>query len=194
MSFSGVDIEDPIDIENGQVTASCAHHAAPTVTTASTNDMVVTAHTIAECGDVDAARRHDRSRRRRECGAGERRTVHRDERISAWPRSARPAPRRSRQRERRVRARRTITLRAAYQSYFAFGFSDGTTDGSGSSASQNGVATAAVARRMADKVLTVVKWDQTLLAEANLQSWNATGFTLNWTTNDSRAVSSIHYL
>src|SRR5262249_46628650 len=81
----------------------------------------------------------------------------------------------------------TITLLPAYQSYFGFGFSDGTASGSGSSASQNGIATAAVARRMANKALTVVKWDQTVLAEADLQSWNTTSFTLNWTTNDTRA-------
>ena len=87
----------------------------------------------------------------------------------------------------------TLALRPAYQSYFAFGFSDGTTDGSGSSASQHGVATSAVARRMANKVLTVVKWNQTLLAEADLQSWNATSFTLNWTTNDTLPYT-IHYI
>src|SRR6185295_10647021 len=43
----------------------------------------------------------------------------------------------------------TVALKPAYQSYFAFGFSDGTTGGSGSSASQNGVGTSAVSRRMA---------------------------------------------
>ena len=55
------------------------------------------------------------------------------------------------------------------------------------------MATSAVARRMANKVITVVKYDQTLLAEADLQSWNATSFTLNWTTNDTYPYI-VHYL
>jgi hypothetical protein len=87
----------------------------------------------------------------------------------------------------------TVALRPAYRSFFGFGFSDGTTHGSGSSASQTGLATSSVARRMANKVITVVKADQTLLAEADLQSWTATNFTLNWTTNDTYPYI-VHYL
>jgi subtilisin-like proprotein convertase family protein len=193
VSFSGVDIDDPIDIENGQVTASSLNHAAPTVTTTSTSDMVVTAHTIAssvtwtppagmtEAVDVASAALGN---------AGQSLEINYVTQAAIGATGTKTAVANA---NADSGATDTITLRAAYQSFFAFGFSDGTADGSGSSASQHGVATAAVARRMANKTLTVVKWDQTLLAEADLQAWDATSFTLNWTTNDSRAYT-IHYL
>ena len=46
---------------------------------------------------------------------------------------------------------------------------------------------------MASKVLTIVRWSEALVAEADLSSWNDTTFTLNWTTNDANAYV-IHYI
>ena len=43
-SFSGVDTTTPIDVENGQVTASSTTHATPSVTTTGTNRLIVTTH------------------------------------------------------------------------------------------------------------------------------------------------------
>src|SRR5262249_19318008 len=46
-SFSGVDTGSPINVENGQTTASALTHQAPTVTTTVAKTMIVTAHTYA---------------------------------------------------------------------------------------------------------------------------------------------------
>jgi hypothetical protein len=46
-SFSGVDTASPVDIENGQTTASSVSHATPNVTTTETDAMLVTSHTYA---------------------------------------------------------------------------------------------------------------------------------------------------
>ena len=76
---------------------------------------------------------------------------------------------------------------------FAIGFTDGTTSGSAASASRDAVATAATARRNANKVLTIVNGSQTLLAEATFSSWDGTNFTLSWNPNDANAYV-IHYI
>ena len=46
-SFAGVDTTNPIDVENGQATATSLTHATPSVTTTTANTMLVTAHTFA---------------------------------------------------------------------------------------------------------------------------------------------------
>ena len=76
---------------------------------------------------------------------------------------------------------------------FGFGMSDGTTSKSVATASQNGVTPSNASTRMANKVLTIVQWGETLVGEADLQSWNDTNFVLNWTTNNATAYV-IHYI
>ena len=49
-AFSGVDTVNPIDVENGQTTASALTHAAASITTVTANSMVVTSHTYASAG------------------------------------------------------------------------------------------------------------------------------------------------
>ena len=46
-SFSGADAASPIDVENGQSTASATAHDTPSITTSLANTMLVTAHTYA---------------------------------------------------------------------------------------------------------------------------------------------------
>ncbi|MEK7795238.1 MAG: DUF6701 domain-containing protein, partial [Candidatus Hydrogenedentota bacterium] len=46
-SFAGVDTTLPVDVENGQSTASALTHATPSVTTTVAGTMIVTAHTFA---------------------------------------------------------------------------------------------------------------------------------------------------
>jgi RHS repeat-associated protein len=46
-SFANVDTASPIDVENGQATATSLTHATPSVTTTVANAMVVSAHTFA---------------------------------------------------------------------------------------------------------------------------------------------------
>ncbi|MEA2723833.1 MAG: biosis protein MshQ, partial [Gemmatimonadales bacterium] len=46
MTFYGVDTAAPVDVENGQVTASALTHTAPSVTTTTINDMIVTTHSF----------------------------------------------------------------------------------------------------------------------------------------------------
>ncbi len=71
---------------------------------------------------------------------------------------------------------------------------DGTTSRSVAAASQTAQAVISNAStRMANKALTIVQWGEVLVAEADLQSWDATNFTLNWTTNDANAYV-IHYI
>src|SRR5712691_3550821 len=45
-SISGVDTTTPIDVENGQVTASALTHATPSVTTTGANRLLVTTHMV----------------------------------------------------------------------------------------------------------------------------------------------------
>jgi hypothetical protein len=45
-SFSGVDTTTPIDVENGQLTASALTHATPSVTTTGANRLIVTTHMV----------------------------------------------------------------------------------------------------------------------------------------------------
>ena len=64
-SFSGVDVTNPFDIESGASTGQLAQsHAAPSVTTTSANDMIVTSHAFSSRRYVDAARRNDPGVRR----------------------------------------------------------------------------------------------------------------------------------
>ncbi len=74
ISFSGVDTASPIVAEAGQTTASATSHAAPSITTGVVvNTMLVSSHSANSCDRLDAAaRRHDRTRRRRIPGGPER--------------------------------------------------------------------------------------------------------------------------
>ncbi len=83
------------------------------------------------------------------------------------------------------------TVGSAY--HYAQGISDGTTSYAFSAASQDNVGEGNTSRRFAAKAITLVEWGEVLLAEADLSSWNASSFTLNWTTNNSDATL-IHYL
>ena len=85
----------------------------------------------------------------------------------------------------------TETVAAHYR--YAMGFSDGTTSYAFAAASQDNVSPANASQRFAAKALTLVQWGETLVAEASLVSWNATTFTLNWTTNNNSATL-IHYI
>ncbi|MFO1485862.1 MAG: GEVED domain-containing protein [Verrucomicrobiaceae bacterium] len=79
--------------------------------------------------------------------------------------------------------------------HFGQGFSDGTTSYSISTAGQDNVSTTNTARRIAAKVLSLVQYDAaSVVAEANLASWDSTNFTLNWTTNSSGTGYIVHYM
>jgi hypothetical protein len=57
--------------------------------------------------------------------------------------------------------------------------------------SQNSIDSSNSSRPLARKTLTIVQWWQTVIAEADLSWWEATNFTLNWTTNSSTPAASI---
>jgi hypothetical protein len=61
------------------------------------------------------------------------------------------------------------------------------TQGSCAWASQDNQGTSNCSQRAATKALTIVQWDETLLAECDLASFDSDGFTLSWTTNDAAA-------
>lgn len=71
--------------------------------------------------------------------------------------------------------------------------SDTITVGSLALASQDGQETTNTSGGAAAKALTIVQWGETVLAEADLKSFDADGFTLTWTTNDGAAYV-IHYM
>ena len=83
------------------------------------------------------------------------------------------------------------TLGAGYR--FGFGLTDGTTSKALTASSSDAVSPSVVGRRIANKAVTIVDAAGTLQAEADLQSWDTTGFTLNWTTNDATATV-VHFL
>ncbi|MEP6593303.1 MAG: hypothetical protein ABJC51_06400, partial [Acidobacteriota bacterium] len=76
---------------------------------------------------------------------------------------------------------------------FGYGMTDGTTSRSVGAASQTGQSPSNASTRMANKALTLVQWSEVTVAEADLSSWDATNFTLNWTTNNATAYV-IHYI
>ena len=67
------------------------------------------------------------------------------------------------------------------------------TVGSMACASETGADTTNASQRQAAKALTIVQWGETTLAECDMTSFDADGFTLSWTTNDSNAYI-IHYM
>src|SRR6185295_16937224 len=60
-------------------------------------------------------------------------------------------------------------------------------------ASHGGVTPANTSRRMARKALSLVQWGEVTVAEADVASWNASSFTLDWTTNGASA-SMMHFV
>ena len=76
---------------------------------------------------------------------------------------------------------------------YAFGMTDGTTSKSVAMASRSSGAVPVAARRLANKVITIVDYSSTVQAEADLQSWDATNFTLSWTTNNGTGYV-VHFI
>ncbi len=76
---------------------------------------------------------------------------------------------------------------------FGFGVMDGTTSKSVGASSQDAVGTSNASRRVANKALTIIQWSETVLAEADFSSWDATNFTISWSTNNATAYV-IHFI
>jgi len=75
----------------------------------------------------------------------------------------------------------------------AIGLSDGTTSRAVASASQHAAASANTSVGLYARALAVLRWGEVTDAEADLLSWDATSFTLNWITNDG-TPANVHYL
>lgn len=77
---------------------------------------------------------------------------------------------------------------------YSVGFTAGATESfSAGFSSQNGVTTSNTSTRGAAKALTVVQYGESLLSECGLVSFDADGFTVDWTTNGGGA-QIIHFL
>lgn len=81
---------------------------------------------------------------------------------------------------------------------FAFGYaarnsSDTITQGACGWSSEDNVANTNCSRRAAQKALSIIQYDESLLAECDLYSFDSDGFTLNWTTNNGTAYL-IHWM
>lgn len=83
------------------------------------------------------------------------------------------------------------TVSSGYR--FGFGLTDGTTSKAVATSDADAVSTTVVGRRMTNTAVVIIDPAGTAIAEADLQSWNSSGFTLNWTTNDATATV-IHFL
>lgn len=70
---------------------------------------------------------------------------------------------------------------------FGIGVAIASVYGSVSGAAQDNQDTTVTSRSTQPKALTIVQWGETTLAECNLTSFDADGFTLSWTTNDANA-------
>lgn len=75
----------------------------------------------------------------------------------------------------------------------SIGLCDGVTSRAISAASQHGVPASNTSVGLFARALAVVRWGEVSDAEADLVSWNATSFTLNWVVNDATAAN-VHYL
>lgn len=73
------------------------------------------------------------------------------------------------------------------------GFSTGDGEGTGSIGINGGSASASTRRRSAERAISLVDGSGTVHGEASVQSFDADGFTLNWTTANATAYL-IHYL
>ncbi len=195
-SFSGVDMTAPIDIENGVSTASALNHAAPSVTTTSTNDMIVTSHGFASSATwttpAGMTEAFDVASNAVPDGFGISVAGSHAVQAAAGATGAKTA---TASNDADTGNTHTLALRAAPAgtAYFGFGMTDGTTSRSVSTSSQDAVNFSNASTRMANKVLTMVRWSEVIVAEADLSSWNDTTFTLNWTTNDAESYV-IHYI
>jgi uncharacterized protein (TIGR03382 family) len=76
---------------------------------------------------------------------------------------------------------------------FSLGMTDGTTTQCMGGATEGGVAMSTTARRLAPKMLSFVSGNQQVLSQADFVSWDATGFTLSWGTNDAQ-LRQVHFL
>jgi hypothetical protein len=84
------------------------------------------------------------------------------------------------------------TLGAGFS--LGMGVSDSATSFAIAADIRNAVAASASYRRMAAKAITLVQYDGAVLAEADLNSWNANNFVLSWTANADTAAHVIHYI
>lgn len=78
--------------------------------------------------------------------------------------------------------------------HYAFGATTGAAESySVGSAAVDNAADTNTSKRHAAKALTIIEWGESLLAECDLTSFDADGFTLSWTTNNASAYI-IHYM
>ena len=195
-SFTGMDVTNPFDTAFGASTASSLNHTAPSITTTSANDMIVTFHAFPSgatwtppAGMTEA---FDVSSTPVPNGAGMSVVGSYAVQAAVGATGTKTA---TASNDADPGNAFTGAMRAAPAgtAYFGFGMTDGTTSRSVSTSSQDGVGTSNASTRMANKVLTMVRWGEVVVAEADLSSWNDTTFTLNWTTNDL-AGYVIHYI
>jgi hypothetical protein len=75
----------------------------------------------------------------------------------------------------------------------SIGLTDGTTSRTVANASEDGAVASNTTTGLFARALALVRWGELTDAEADLVSWNATSFTLNWVTNDANPAN-VHYL
>jgi hypothetical protein len=163
MSFIGVDTTDPVDIDLGQNTPVGFSHAAPSVTTTTSNVMLVTSHSFAsaeaftpppgmtEAVDVSSVAPNN--------AVGQSLEMNYLLQPVIGPSGVRTATVANVAGDDDAGNGHTLALRPATPAYFGFGMTDGTTSKSLSASSRNYGDTTNTASRVANKAITIVKWD-----------------------------------
>ncbi|HUL98953.1 MAG TPA: hypothetical protein VLU24_05965, partial [Mycobacterium sp.] len=195
-SFSGVDINNPIDIDASQNTAAALTHTSPSITTTKANTMIVGAFAMSSAASWTPPAAMTEALDTSSIASGNGETVEMAY-VAQAAIGATGTFTATASTDADVGNTETLALVPARQAYFGFGMTDGTTSRSVSASSQGGSSGSHAANRVATKAITIVKWTpasgQTVLAEADVQSWDSTNIVLNWTTADSYQYV-VHYL
>jgi hypothetical protein len=195
-SFSGVDINNPVDVDAGQNTPLALTHTSPSITTTKANTMLVGVFAMSSAASWTPPATMTEAVDTSNIVSGNGETVEMDYLAQAaigatgtFTATASTDP--------DVGNTELLALVPARQAYFGYGMTDGTISRSVSASSQGGSAGSHAANRVATKAITIIKWTpasgQTVLAEADVQSWDSTNIVLNWTTADSYQYV-VHYL
>ena len=196
-SFSGVDTTNPVDIDAGAATTSSLNHTAPTVTTTTNKGLVMAMFSYSSSASWTPPATMTEIVDRASDAIGTNGVTLEMTYKTPTNAAATGTFTATAAQDADRGCTETLALRPAMPAYFGWGVTDGTTSRSISADSRNAGTTTAAATRIADKALTIVKWDVSgtpvVLAEADVTSWDDTNIVLNWTTADNFAYV-IHYV
>jgi len=156
-SFSGVDINNPIDVDAGQTTLSALTHTAQSITTTKANALVVGVFAMSSAASWTPPAAMTEAIDTSNIASGNGETVE----VAYVAQAAVGATgtfTATASTDPDVGVTETLALVPARQAYTGFGMTDGTTSKSVSASSQGGSSGSHTANRVATKAITIVKW------------------------------------